>query len=175
MASSHSNWMTNKLKNFDFLGEGINFTIHNEPHLKTVCGGILRVILYLIGIFLAFYFGKDFIGKKNPQVYFEVKNSLELVNITYTAEDFFFAVHFENFLGKNIDVSDYFYISATLNEYKNSESIYTLKTTDIPMVRCTNMTFDDDTEEFFKKRNEKEYYCPVVLKESPITVFGLRI
>jgi len=77
MSSSKSNWITKKFKEFDFLGEGISFTIENQPHLKTVCGGILRLLLYLIGIFLAFYFGKDFIGRKNPQVYYEVKESLE--------------------------------------------------------------------------------------------------
>jgi len=144
--SSKSNWITNKLKNLDFLGEGINFTIHNEPHLKTVCGGVLQVILYLIGIFLAFYFGRDFISRKNPQVYFELKSSINVINMTYKSEDFFFAVHLENYLGENLDVS----------EFINILIENTLKTKYIPMFRCSNMTFDQETEYFFQKRNKSE-------------------
>jgi len=170
--SSKSNWISNKLKNFDFLGEGITFRIHKEPHLKTVCGGVLRVILYLMAIFLAFFFGNDFIGKKNPQIYFELKNSLETMNLTYHANEFFFAVRFENSLGKSIDVSDYFHIKATHNHYINNKAVYTLKSKDIPMVLCSNITFDKETEKFFQKVNKTQFFCPLIKKDSEITISG---
>jgi len=173
MSSHHSNWITKKLKNFDHLGHGLNFTIHDQPHLQTVCGGIMRVILYLIGIYLAYFFGKDFIYKTNPQVDFEVKESLVPINFNYKAKNFIFAIKFENTLHKNIDVSDYFHLLATLDTYKIVNSEYILESKNIPMVRCNDMKYDEEIESFFQKVSKyKQYFCPLITKDTEITVSG---
>jgi len=170
---SQSNWITNKLKSLDHLGHGINFTIHNQPHLQTVCGGILRIIIYLIGLFLAYFFGQDFIQKTNPQVDFEIKETLLPINFTYKANDFIFAIKFENTLHKNINVSDYFHIITTLDTYKIVNSEYILESKNIPMVRCNDMKYDEEIESFFSKVSKyKQYFCPLIAKDTEITING---
>jgi len=171
--SSESSWITKKLKSLDHLGHGINFTINEQPHLQTVCGGILRIILYLIGLYLAYFFGKDFLYKTNPQVDFEVKESLVPMNFTYTATDFIFAIKFDDSFLKNIDVSEYFHILATMDTYSKVNSEFSLETKNIPMVRCTDLKYDSNTEDFFKKESiYKTFFCPLLTKGSEITISG---
>ncbi len=149
MSSSKSNWVTKQLKGLDFLGEGLNFTIENRPHLKTVSGGVLRVFLYLLGIFFFIYFGRDFISRTNPQVYYEVKESLKPLNFTYTANDFFFAIRFANKDQEYVDLSDYFHLIATYDQMTaTSDTEYNHQRKNIPMVRCTDNNFDSKTENF---------------------------
>ncbi len=171
--SSKSNCIANKIKQFDFLGEGINFSIHNQPYLKTVCGGILRLFLYLIGLFLAFYFSKDFINRTNPSVDFEVKETSMPLNFTFTASDFFFAIKFENAKSQNIDVSDYFHIVADHDTFKINNTEYIIERKNIPMVRCSEIKFDADTEKFFQKENnDKDDFCHLIKNNSEVTISG---
>ena len=171
--SSKSNWLTKSLKNFDFLGQGINFTINNEPHLKTVCGGVLRLILYILGIFLFFFFGEDFLFKKNPQIYYEIKESSESLTFNFSANDFFFALRFENIDGLKLDISEYFHVESINEKVLNEESsVLVLEKTKIPLIPCSNINFDSSTENRFKELNKSDYLCPQIEKGKNMTISG---
>lgn len=61
------------LKQIDFLGNPISFTINNQGIFKTILGGLLSMILYISYVYFFINFGMDFIFKLNPSVYYETK------------------------------------------------------------------------------------------------------
>jgi hypothetical protein len=170
MGNYSSTWLTKKLKNLDILGEGINFTINNQPQFKTV--GFLRLSLIILGIFLFFFFGRDFVFKKNQKIYYEIKESLKPLEFTYTANDFFFTIRCINTYYRTVDISDYFHLEASYYKYTKNATNVTIREINVPLVKCSEITFDKQTENFFKNLYKTEFFCPKFNIGDNINIIG---
>jgi len=82
------------LTKIDMYGSKLNFTLNNQPSLKSIYGGMLTILKFFIYIVLFIFFAKDFYLKINPRVISE-KNYLAesaINKFNLTNNTFLFAI-----------------------------------------------------------------------------------
>lgn len=96
------------IRNIDFLGNDINFSINNNDTFPTILGGFISFILYFLYIWLFSLFAEDLIYRKSPtgytkhEPYFE--GPIPQLNITDTS--FFAGIQLQDNLSRVIDPQD---------------------------------------------------------------------
>jgi len=144
--------ITHMFKSFDFLGPSINFTIKESPNFKSVVGGFLSLIIYILYLFFFGLFGKDMIYKLNPTVSSESLKPDTIENYTITNETFF-AFRFEDSEDRPQNISNMLSYAFSLDTKDNMISTNTTSIY-LNLTSCNNTQFASDIRNNHMKPEE---------------------
>jgi hypothetical protein len=66
MANHHN--LTRIIKNIDLFGQGIELRIDKFSKSKTIIGGLLTIIMFLMLLFMFYITSEDVFNKTNPNI-----------------------------------------------------------------------------------------------------------
>lgn len=167
------NYIISNSKALDFLGENISFTINKKNTFKTVMGGFLSSVLYLLYMTMFYYFGRELYKKSNPIISYEEKITPEPQTIEFNQTHFIFGVRIENEDNKYFNHSKYLHANliywvlntsdSTKNEWKN-----------IPLRSCADLHFriEENHKSFFESINKSEWLCPDINNFGKVNLTG---
>jgi len=147
------------LKSIDMFGVDFKLNIKGKETFTTILGGIFTVILGMITIVLAWYFGKDLYLKENPSYLSKTtyKHYAPMYYLNYT--NFFFALHVEDFYGLPIHNESFFHFQFKYVDIENDPKSGTVKkinkiTSDCE--KCSTVHIDNDT---LNSKGLNDFYC----------------
>lgn len=153
------------MKNFDFIGSGINIHFNGNKDIKTGFGGIVFFITLSIAIFLFIAFGEDFYKRKNPYFYTSVTNLEDYPFKNITNKDLNFMFYIADAFQQIIDEPESLFPIIRYT-YRESYDSFDQEKRIIPQ-KCT----DDDLSDEVKAKNPSytTFYC---IKMNDMTLGG---
>jgi hypothetical protein len=146
----------NYIRQFDLLGSKPTFLIQKEVTFKTVIGGILSTIMFILALTMFFILGKELFLLRNPESNYveKIENSPRQFNIDFQNFNLYIGIEDKN------GVFYYDYQIYTLEafrfvSYPNSTKIMT----PLPLVKCTLEAFNPVNKEIYLQSNPPAVWC----------------
>lgn len=148
-----------KLRDIDFLGGNINFSVNKSTKLKSNLGGFFTIFLGIIIGLLLFGFGRDFFKRQNPIVIRSVNIPDDYQFINMTTKEISFAIRFEDFDGNAIKNDRAFYLGGQYFYQKMKEDgEWDILEEEIEFRECDSSDFPEGP--FNSDEVAKDYMCP---------------
>lgn len=147
------------LKDLDFLGGNINFSINRSAKLKSNFGGCFTIFMTLVLGLLMFGLGRNFFRRENPIVLSSVEIPPSYKFINMTTKEVSFALRFEDYDGNAIKNDRAFYIKGNYFYQKLLENgEWDVLQEELEIKECEGLDFPEGP--FRSDEVAKEYLCP---------------
>ena len=144
------------LKSIDIYGSNINFTINKKIKSKTLVGGVLSLLSFILFIIYAIVNSNDLVYRLNPVVtrmeqydkkYINIKNFLSIIPIAISYE----GLEFEEIL-------NYFDLYAFYEEYDLISKDFIIGKV-VPLIKCSKDYFPNVSFDIYQKEISDNSYC----------------
>lgn len=150
------------LQSLDYMGNSINFTINSNDTFKTIFGGLVSFLMYILTAYLFITFGQNYIYKLNPSGYSQIvpSSSKNIKPLNLTENEFVMGFQVYDMNWKVINLTDYyhtiFYLRKVTFDRKKNEFVNSR--TKINPVPCSELKLHESVHK--GHIDLKGFMCP---------------
>lgn len=165
MANHHN--LTRIIKNIDLFGQGIELRIEKFSKSKTIIGGLLTIIMFLMLLFMFYITSEDVFNKTNPNISVEQQVNKELLPIILDKNTF--PLSFSLMMNGNYAIykPSYFSYFISIRYGKTTDPALTEDFYNI--TQCRKEFFPRVSQEDYDKLNMNQNFC---VEDQNITLAG---
>ena len=165
--------MKKVIKECDFFGTFITFRINDEIQYKSITGGIISILFFILSVLYTIYVGYPFIKRENIDFIFSNKilETQPYINLTSTNFNLGFGIQYQDEATTAIfDYIQYFNYSLILKEWIGLNTIITFP---FGLKQCNKSDFFNLVNESFERNNVGGMLCPILNESVNYTLDGL--